>query len=91
VQFALQAKQYVTFAAPMVCDLARSVFDHANPNGAEMLCAPVRSATVALVRSSIDARPIGGAKRNARHVHEISLSLSFLPKRLVLLLLNSVR
>ena len=75
----------------MVCDLARSVFDHANPNGAEMLCAPVRSATVALVRSSIDAGPIGGAKRNARHVHEISLGLGFLPKRLVLLLFTSVR
>ena len=45
VQFALQAKPYVTFAAPMVCDIARCVVDHANRDGADMLRAPVRHVT----------------------------------------------
>jgi len=30
------------------------------------------------VLGSIDAGPIGGTKRNARHVHDISLGLRFL-------------
>ena len=42
VPFTLQAKQYVTFAAPMVCDIARCVFDRASRDGAEMLRAPLR-------------------------------------------------
>jgi len=48
-----------------------------------MLIVFLHNATVALVLDSIDTGPIGGAKRNARPVHDISLGLSCSSKRLV--------
>ena len=73
VQLALEAKQDVPLAAPMVRQIACRIFDHAHPDMAKMLCAPVSNASCTRVLGSIDTGPIGGAKRNARHVHDISL------------------
>ena len=70
VQFALKAKQYVSLAAPMVSEITLRVFDHANADVAEMLRAPVSCATVSLVLGLVNAGPIGGSERNARHVHD---------------------
>ncbi len=77
VQLTLEAKQDVPLAAPMVCQVASRVFDHANPDIAKMLCAPVSYPTFSLVLGSINAGPIGGTKRNAGYVHDISLGLNF--------------
>ena len=77
VQLAFEAKQDVPLAAPMVSQVACRVFDHANPNMAKMLCAPVSNASFTLVLGSIDAGPIGGTKRNAEHVHVKSLGIEY--------------
>lgn len=77
VQLTLQAKQDVTLAAPMVCQVACRVLDHAHPDVAKVLGAPVRNPTFSPMLGSIDAGPIGGAKRNAGHVHNVSLCLRF--------------
>ncbi len=73
MQLTFEAKQDVPLAAPMVRQVACRVFDHANPDVAKMLCAPVSNASCSRVLGSIDAGPIGGTKRNARHIHDISL------------------
>jgi len=73
----------------MVCEVTCRVIDHANPDSAEMLCAPISSATLSLVLGSIDAGPVSGTKRNAGHVHDISLGLNVQSKMQAVLPANS--
>jgi len=89
VQLTLQAKQDVTLAAPMVCQVACRVLDHAHPDMAKVLGAPVRNPTFSPMLGSIDAGPVSGTKRNAGHVHDISLGLNVQSKMQAVLPANS--
>ena len=51
VQFTFDAKQDVTFTAPVISCVTRAIFNHADTDLAKLLCAPVRHPRVALMFS----------------------------------------
>ena len=69
VQLALEAKQDVAFAAPMVRAIAGRVSDQAHAYAAELPRAPARYTAFALVFGRFDFRPIGRSERNSNHLH----------------------
>lgn len=69
VQLALQAQQHVAFAAPVVGQVARRVFHHANADGAELAGAPVGDAGLSGMGCGLDGRSVGDAEGNVVDVH----------------------
>ena len=61
VQLALEAKQDVPLAAPMVSQIACRVFDHAHPDMAKMLCAPVSNAL--MVSADVCTPPVAASEQ----------------------------
>ena len=59
----------MTFNAPVVCQITRSIFDHANSDLAEVLGAPVGGAALALVFRWVDAGPVRSSEGDAQKFH----------------------
>ena len=68
-QLALHAKQDMAFDAPMIGQVPRCVFDHADPDGAEVLGPPIGHAGVAGMLGRRVSGSIGGAEGNVGHLH----------------------
>ena len=68
-QFAVDAKQDVPLAAPVVGDIARRIVDHADTDLAELARAPGRFAGIARMPGRRDGRPVGRSERDIRHPH----------------------
>jgi len=64
-----ETKKNVSFHAPVVCEIARRVLNHADANRAEIASPPMRRAGFAGMLSRRDGRPIGGAKREIANLH----------------------
>lgn len=73
VQFAFEAEQDVAFFAPVIGDITRRVFDHADADSTELAGAPVGAAAFARVLSPFDLRPISRCEWYLRHVHDRQL------------------
>jgi hypothetical protein len=54
VQLAVDAQDYVTLAAPMICEITRRVLNHANADVPKVLSAPVGQSGFAFVLGSLD-------------------------------------
>lgn len=67
------------FFAPVIREVARRVFDHPNPDGAELPRAPKCFACGAGVLCGWDVRPVGGAKRDVVYFHKSLKFLRFAP------------
>ena len=70
VQFPFKAQQNVALRAPVICDIARCVFDHSDSNLAEVASSPGGMTRVPFVNICFDLGPISGAERNVGHLHE---------------------
>ncbi len=62
MEFAIEAQQNVAFETPMVCQIARRVFDHADPDLPEILGPPVGNACLTRMMSGSDLAPVGGSE-----------------------------
>ena len=69
VQFAFEAKQDVTFRAPVICDIARRVLHHSDANPAELTRSPVRDAMFPFMFGRHDLGPVGYSEGQFTDVH----------------------
>ena len=69
VQLALQAQQYMSLAAPVICEVSGTVVDPSHSHTAERAGAPPCCAGLTGVRNGFDGRPVGDAKRDVVQFH----------------------
>jgi hypothetical protein len=69
LKFAVQAKKYVAFVAPVISKIARRIVNHPNPDVAEMLCAPMGQTALARVFRAFNLRPVRNAEGELRYFH----------------------
>ena len=72
VKLTFKTHQNVSLAAPVVRQIARGIFDHANPDVPEVDGSPICRARLARVFRRFDARPIRDHERNASYLHKNS-------------------
>lgn len=70
-QFALQAKQNVSFDAPVVCDIAGRTLDDPNSDVAELSSPPDRRTSLALMCGRWNVVPLGDAEWNTVNLHPV--------------------
>ncbi len=75
-QLAFQAEENMAFAAPVIRRIARSVLDQSNTYPAKIAGAPVGDSRLTGVFDGFNLLPVGGAKRDVRHVHGNELLVS---------------
>jgi hypothetical protein len=73
LKFALQAKENMPFATPVISQVSGRVLDHAYSNASELLSAPVRVSAFTVVLGLLDLRPVYNTERNASHPHRFIL------------------
>jgi len=69
VESAGETQENVPFLAPMVRAVIGRVLHHANPNRAELACAPVRRAGFTGMLRRGDRRPVGDTKWDVSDLH----------------------
>jgi hypothetical protein len=70
VELALQAKQDMSLAAPVVGEIAGRVFHHADAYISEVPGSPERRAVLSFVLDAFDAGPLGNRERDVTHAHK---------------------
>ncbi len=70
VELTFDAEKDMAFHAPMICAVARRVFDHADSNAAEFLGAPEGRAALSFVFGGFNLRPVRYVERDIRNLHD---------------------
>ena len=71
MEFSIETQQNVAFNAPMICQVARCVFDHADSDRAEILCFPVSNACFTRMMRGGDSAPVRCRKRDLVDFHRV--------------------
>src|SRR6266852_1820495 len=70
-EFPFNTKDDVALGTPMIREIARCVFDHANTDAAAVLSTPIGGASRAAVCRWFNLRPVSDRKGEARNLHNI--------------------
>ena len=70
MQFAFEAQEDVSLAAPVIRQVAGGVIHHAHPDGVKLLRAPQGNPRFTIVFHCFDLRPIRRAKGDVLDVHK---------------------
>jgi hypothetical protein len=76
LQFTLQAKENMPFAAPVISQVSGRVLDHAYSNASELLSAPVRESPFTFVLGLLDLQPVYNTERNASQLRSLVATLT---------------
>lgn len=70
-KLSFRAQKDVTLDAPVICQVARRVLDHAYADRSEVAGLPVGFSRLACVLSFRNRRPVRRSERDALHVHGV--------------------